>query len=205
MSRLDEELAQAVLRSEQDDEQHARADQEPVVVPVVGPTAAERAARKRNLGLLAALLGISGAVLAVVLTSTEAAVYSKGVDQLIQEKARLAGRNVRVNGKLVEGTLKRRDQPCEYRFTLTKNGATVPVRYAQCVVPDTFRDVPGMEVKVTAEGQLSPDGYFEANQIMAKCPSKYEEQMKQGKAIPYPKAENVSSFEGSTTVPGNSR
>ena len=197
MSSLDEELAHAVRRSEQDAPAKPSADEEPVVLGSAPPRVA-RTARWRNLGLLAALLGISGAVLAVVLTSTEAAVYSKGVDQLVEQRARLAGRNVRINGKLVEGTLKRRDRPCEYRFTLTKNGATVPVRYAQCVVPDTFRDVPGMEVQVTAEGQLNQDGYFVANQIMAKCPSKYEEQMKQGKAVPYPKAQNVSSFDGRT-------
>ena len=204
MSRLDEELAQAVRRSEQDAADPPPADQAPVVLHLP-PSAGNQTSRRRNLGLLAALLGISGAVLAVVLTSSEAAVYSKGVDQLVQQKARLAGRNVRINGKLVEGTLKRRDRPCEYRFTLTKNGATVPVRYAQCVVPDTFRDIPGMEVQVTAQGQLNQDGYFEANQIMAKCPSKYEEQMRQGKAVPYPEAESVSSFEGRTGDPARVR
>jgi cytochrome c-type biogenesis protein CcmE len=48
------------------------------------------------------------------------------------------------------------------------------VRYAQCIVPDTFRDIPGMDVSVTAEGTLAASGDFEATQIMAKCPSKYE-------------------------------
>jgi cytochrome c-type biogenesis protein CcmE len=42
------------------------------------------------------------------------------------------------------------------------------------VVPDTFRDMPGMDVEVTAEGKLDPEGHFEASQIFAKCPSKYE-------------------------------
>jgi cytochrome c-type biogenesis protein CcmE len=204
MNRLDEELAQAVRRSEQDAADPPPADQEPVVLHLA-PSPGKPTCSRRNLGLLAALLGISGAVLAVVLTSGEAAVYSKGVDQLVQDKARLTGRNVRVDGRLVEGTLKRRDRPCEYRFTLAKNGATVAVRYAQCVVPDTFRDVPGMKVHVTVEGQLDQDGYFEADQILAKCPSKYEEQMKQGTAVPYPEAESVTSFEGRTRDPARVR
>jgi cytochrome c-type biogenesis protein CcmE len=92
---------------------------------------------------------------------------------------------VRVEGKLVTGTLKRRAEPCEYRFTLQKNGAELPVRFAGCVVPDTFRDVPGMDVDVTAEGKLSGEGYFVASQIMAKCPSKYEERVKKGEKLPY--------------------
>jgi cytochrome c-type biogenesis protein CcmE len=70
--------------------------------------------------------------------------------------------------------LVRRDQPCEYRFTIEKKGVALPVRFAQCIVPDTFRDMPGMDVSVTAEGKLTQAGNFEASTIMAKCPSKYE-------------------------------
>ncbi|HLV20914.1 MAG TPA: cytochrome c maturation protein CcmE, partial [Polyangiaceae bacterium] len=103
-----------------------------------------------------------------------AAIYSKGVDELLAERERLEGRSVKVNGTLVKGTLKRRDEPCEYRFKVERNGKTIDVHYPQCVVPDTFRDVPDMDVDVTAEGQLTSAGFFEASHIMAKCPSKYE-------------------------------
>ena len=54
----------------------------------------------------------------------------------------------------------------------------MPVRYAQCVVPDTFRDVPGMDVGVTVEGELLTDNSFEATSVLAKCPSKYEMKQK---------------------------
>jgi cytochrome c-type biogenesis protein CcmE len=100
-------------------------------------------------------------------------VYSKGVDDLVRDKDKFADRAVRVEGTLVKGSLVRRDQPCEYRFTIEKNKVALPVHYSQCVVPDTFRDMPGMDVSVTAEGKLA-SGYFEASTIMAKCPSKYE-------------------------------
>jgi cytochrome c-type biogenesis protein CcmE len=61
------------------------------------------------------------------------------------------------------------------------------VRYAQCIVPDTFKDVPGMDVGVTVEGKLAAGGGFEASQVMAKCPSKYEmkEMKEQGKEMPH--------------------
>ena len=36
--------------------------------------------------------------------------------------------------------------------------------------PDTFKD----EAEVVAHGQLRSDGGFDANQVIAKCPSKYE-------------------------------
>jgi len=145
------------------------------------------------------------AIVAVVMSSGQASVYSKGVDQLVAEKARLMGRTVRLDGTLVSGSLRRRDTPCEYRFSLTKNGARLPVRFAQCVVPDTFRDVPGTDVRVTVEGVLEQGGYFSANQIMAKCPSKYEDQMRKGQRPPYAPPTQAPPFGGAARASAETR
>lgn len=107
------------------------------------------------------------------------AIYSKPVDQLLADKAKFMGRPVRAEGNLTHGSLVKREQPCEYRFSIAKNGVELPVRFAQCVVPDTFRDVPDLDVGVTVEGELQKDDTFEATSVLAKCPSKYE--MKQRK------------------------
>ena len=129
---------------------------------------------KGNVGLLIGLLVMGAGILTLVFTSFKgSAVYSKGVDDLVRDKDKLGDRAVRVEGTLVKGSLVRRDQPCEYRFNIEKNKVVLPVHYSQCIVPDTFRDMPGMDVSVTAEGKLA-SGYFEASTIMAKCPSKYE-------------------------------
>jgi len=128
-----------------------------------------------------------GTVLTLVFTSAEEAViYSVKTDELLREKERYLGRSVRVEGDLVPGTLRYRAEPCEYRFTMQKSGQPLNVRYPQCVIPDTFRDVPGQDVMVTAEGSLTPEGYFEATHIMAKCPSKYEmeNRAKKGETMP---------------------
>jgi cytochrome c-type biogenesis protein CcmE len=102
------------------------------------------------------------------------AIYSKPVDALILEKGKFLGRPVRVEGNLVHGSLVHHEKPCEYDFTIEKNGTQMPVKFSQCVVPDTFRDVPGMDVGVTVEGELHADNTFEATTVLAKCPSKYE-------------------------------
>jgi cytochrome c-type biogenesis protein CcmE len=145
--------------------------------------------RKGNVGLLAVLLVMVGGIVALVMTSfNDAAVYAKTVDQARAEAASLTGRNLRVEGNLVHGTLERRDQPCEYRFVIKGKEAELPVRYAKCVVPDTFRDVPGMDVGVTVEGKIAAGGSsFEAAQVMAKCPSKYEmkEKKERGEQMPH--------------------
>lgn len=115
------------------------------------------------------------------------AIYSKPVDALLAQKARFLHRPVRAEGTLVHGSLVKRELPCEYRFTIEKNGAELPVRFAQCVVPDTFRDVPDLDVGVTVEGELQADSSFEATSVLAKCPSKYEMQQRKqrGEQMPH--------------------
>jgi len=129
-----------------------------------------------------------GAILSLLFFSFDkSSAYAKDVDELIREKDKYPDRSVRVQGMLVKGTLVHRDQPCEYRFEMKSKGVVLPVRYPQCIVPDTFRDMPGMDVMVTAEGKLSSSGHFEASNIMAKCPSKYEmkEMQKGGQKAPH--------------------
>lgn len=123
------------------------------------------------VGLVMAVVGI---VSIVLFTMKDKAIYSKPVDALLLEKSKFVGRPVRVEGNLVHGSLIHHDKPCEYDFTIEKNGTAMPVKYSQCVVPDTFRDVPGMDVGVTVEGELHADNSFEATSVLAKCPSKYE-------------------------------
>src|ERR1700723_1799501 len=101
-----------------------------------------------------------------------------GAVGLARGKAKFVGRPIRAEGNLVHGSLEKREQPCEYRFTITKNGASLPVRFAQCVVPATFRDVPGLALGSTVEGELQPDNGFEATSVLAKCPSKYDMQQR---------------------------
>lgn len=145
------------------------------------------ASRKRLL-LLVPLVMAAAAIVALVLVGMQdKGTYSKDVDVLIAEKAKFIGKPVRVEGSLVHGSLVKRESPCEYRFTIEKNGVEVPVRFAKCIVPDTFRDVPGVDVGVTVEGELRADNSLEANAVLAKCPSKYEMKQKaaQGEKMPH--------------------
>jgi cytochrome c-type biogenesis protein CcmE len=169
---VDQELARAV----------AETDAEASVPAVAQSPGPERPTQKKkgNLGLLIGLLVMVAGVLTLVFTSFKgAAIYSLGVDQLVKEQARYNQRTIRVKGMLVKGTLARRDEPCEYRFKLEEKGVVLAVQHPSCVVPDTFKDMPGMDVEVQAEGKLADDGKtFVSTAIVAKCPSKYEMQQK---------------------------
>lgn len=115
----------------------------------------------------------------------EAFVYSKLVHEVTADPAAFEGRELRVEGDLRQGSVQFREDPCEWRFVIEKKGEAMPVRFPQCVVPDTFRDDYG--ISVTAQGRLEPDGTFLANQVVPRCPSKYEMKQKQaaGEEMPH--------------------
>lgn len=160
-----------------------------------GDVPADPQASRRGLIIVISLVMAAAGIVGVVLKGmNDSAIYSKPVDELVAQRAKFAGRPVRAEGNLVHGTLMKRDSPCEYRFTISKNGVDVPVRYAQCVVPDTFRDVPGMDVGVTVEGELLADNTFEATTVLAKCPSKYEmkDRAAHGEQMPHASTQGTS-------------
>lgn len=175
MSKLDDELARAISEPAQG------VPARPADAAFAPPRAtAEPPSQARNLGLLAALVGIVATVVLVFMFGfKEAAIYSLPVSEISAHADKFVGRKVRLEGELTPGTLVKRDQPCEYRFTVHGLGAggnkhEVPVRYGQCVIPDTFRDVKEGGVQVTVEGSLTKEGNFEASLVMAKCSSKYD-------------------------------
>ncbi len=143
---------------------------------------------RNGLLIVIPLLMAAAAVVALVFTGIEDnGIYAKPVDELVKSKAKFQGREVKADGYLVHGSLQKREQPCEYRFRIEKNGVEIPVSFKQCAVPDTFRDVPDMNVEVTVQGKLAADSSFEASQIIAKCPSKYEmkEKAQKGEKAPH--------------------
>src|SRR4051812_21803808 len=158
-----------------------------VVAPASPDPEDGEGSRKRML-LLVPLLMAAAAIVALVLVGMQdKGIYSKPVDELVSQKAKFLGKSVRAEGNLVHGSLVKREDPCEYRFKIEKNGVEIPVRFAKCVVPDTFRDVPGTDIGVTVEGELRSDDSLEASQVLAKCPSKYEMKQKaaQGEKAPH--------------------
>jgi cytochrome c-type biogenesis protein CcmE len=175
MSRLDDELAEAVAEAQ-------ASEPEPVVSPATQTPA------RGSVALVVGLLVAGGAILTLVLTSLSGStVYARNVDELVRDKEKLAGRTVKLQGTLVKGSMRKRDEPCEYRFELEAAGKRMPVHFPKCVLPDTVSDVPGMDVQVTATGKLADGGHFQAADVIGKCPSKYEmqERAKKGENIPH--------------------
>ncbi|MCZ7665025.1 MAG: cytochrome c maturation protein CcmE [Thermoleophilia bacterium] len=100
-------------------------------------------------------------------------VYYYTVEELT---AKGPSQNVRVAGDLVNGTLEKGGVGEPIRFEIYDKNApdrTLFIKYTGAV-PDTFKDDPANPVEVVVEGDYLNDGSFDANFLLAKCPSKYE-------------------------------
>ena len=96
------------------------------------------------------------------------ATYYYTVSEFMEQGDSIYGENVRVNGQVAPGSIKQESSGLITSFTIIEGEASLPVVY-QGVVPDAFKV--GNEVVV--EGYLDSDSTFQANTILAKCPSKY--------------------------------
>jgi cytochrome c-type biogenesis protein CcmE len=133
-----------------------------------------------------ALLALSVGVAWVVLSGGggDPFTYSVSVTQVVSTPAEYAGRDLRVEGMLTDGSVRFRDEPCEWRFTIEEGEHVIPVRFSQCIVPDTFRD--HMDISVVVQGQME-DGTFIASEVIPRCPSRYDmdERASRGERMPH--------------------
>jgi len=111
------------------------------------------------------------------------ASQSKTYYHTISELSALQGpalhQRMRVSGNVVDGSIKH--LPGRIDFTLTEEGKTLPVSYVgDSPLPDTFKG----GAQALAEGKLMPDGRFVAEEVQAKCASKYQATPGQGVASP---------------------
>ena len=156
--------------------------------PPVEPAGKRRVSGAVKVGLV--FVALVGAAAWLLSGSDSPFVYSKLVHEVMSEPKAFEGRRLRVEGELRQGSIQFREEPCEWRFVLQKEGKEMPVRFPQCVVPDTFRD--GMGIQVTVQGELGNDGVFLANQVIPRCPSKYEMQQRMGAGEKMPYDPNAS-------------
>ena len=101
---------------------------------------------------------------------TGSATYYYTVSELMEQGSSVYGENVRINGEVAPGSVKQEAGSSVLRFTIVdvEGEESLPVVY-QGVVPDTFT----VGNAVVVEGQINPDGVFQAHMLMPKCPSRY--------------------------------
>jgi cytochrome c-type biogenesis protein CcmE len=133
--------------------------------------------KSKLLPALATLTILVGGIVYLFYSSAgEAFEYYKHVDEVMANPQHWEGKRLQLHGFVVPGSILRKmdreHQQIEYKFQVINCGSTVDARYAG-TVPDTFKD----RAEVVLKGTLAEGAHFKANEISAKCPSKYEQKI----------------------------
>ena len=99
-----------------------------------------------------------------------ASAYYLTVGELKAKGAAAYEQNLRVNGKLVPPSFERESEGTLVHFSLTDGQETIDAVY-NGVVPDLFFNE---HSEILLEGTYSPEGLFDAQAIIVKCPTKYQ-------------------------------
>lgn len=126
----------------------------------------------QNVGFLVGALVIATGLVVLTMTSFDDQIYYYTVAEADAQRAEIGSHEFRIKGNVVVGSLMARDGVLnEHAFALEAEGAHATVHYTG-PLPDTFAD----EAEVIALGRFREDGVFVATEVVAKCPSRYEEQ-----------------------------
>jgi cytochrome c-type biogenesis protein CcmE len=125
-------------------------------------------ARMRLIGVTA-IIAISVVAIVVGVGAGDGS-YSRNVSEVVDD-AGAVGERVRVTGTVVPGSWDKKSSPM--RFDIRDEGATEGPQIAVVYhggVPSTFGD----EVTAIITGVVNNDGVLESEDMITKCPSKYE-------------------------------
>jgi len=139
---------------------------------------------------------IVAAIIYLIVTSTQAsAQYFLTVDELADRKGSEIGRDVRVSGAVIGDTVAYDPETLTLKFTVAhvpgdnneieSQGGLGKVLYDAVNDPDRARieviyigpkpDLLRHEAQAIMTGELGEDGVFYADELLLKCPTKYEE------------------------------
>ena len=120
---------------------------------------------KRIAFIVVALAGLSVAAYLVTSAFKNNLVFFFSPTQVVAKEAPV-DRTFRIGGLVQEGTLKR--DGLSVQFTVTDTAASIPVVY-KGILPDLFKEGKGC----VAQGKISSDGVFHAEQVLAKHDENY--------------------------------
>jgi cytochrome c-type biogenesis protein CcmE len=120
---------------------------------------------KRIAAILVGLVALGVATALVLTAFQENLVFFFTPSQVAANEAP-TGRTFRIGGMVEKGSVKR--DGVDVRFVVTDTAKSIPVVY-RGALPDLFREGKG----VVAQGQLGPDGVFQAREVLAKHDENY--------------------------------
>jgi cytochrome c-type biogenesis protein CcmE len=143
---------------------------------------------------------ILAAVIYLIVSSTQAnAEYFMTIDELKAQSQSVIGKNMRISGAVVGDTIQYNPQTLTLSFDVANvtadnneveaQGGLAAVLHAAVIDPNRSRikivytgpkpDLLKNEAQAIMTGQLGTDGVFHADELLLKCPSKYQEAVPQ--------------------------
>ena len=143
---------------------------------------------------------ILAAVVYLIVSSTQAnAEYFMTIDELKAQSQSVIGKNMRISGAVVGDTIQYDPQTLTLSFEVANvtadnneveaQGGLAAVLHAAVIDPNRSRikivytgpkpDLLKNEAQAIMTGQLGTDGVFHADELLLKCPSKYQEAVPQ--------------------------
>ena len=124
---------------------------------------------KGKLKFIIAISAIIACVGYLVFTGvSESGVYYLKINELKNRVPSVYNQKIRVSGNVVAGSIKK-DVNGRLEFKISDGTDFIFVNYSG-IIPDIFRD----NVEAVVEGKYNPDNTFDADLLLAKCPTKYE-------------------------------
>jgi len=129
---------------------------------------------RRTKFVVGGLMILAAMVYLVVTAVSSTAQYYLTVNEFWDRAPTLAGRTVRVSGQVIGASIQADAQALTVSFQIVDDEARpdrpLTVTYSG-PKPDTLRE----EATAIVEGRLGEDGVFYADNVLLKCPSRYEE------------------------------
>lgn len=139
---------------------------------------------------------IVAAVVYLIVSSTQAsAQYFYTIDEVLEKGASVSGRDLRLSGAVIGDSIDYDPQTLTLRFMIAHipgdnkeieaQGGLIEVLHQAVVDPNRSRimveyvgvkpDLLKDEAQAILTGQIGEDGVFYADELLLKCPTKYEE------------------------------
>jgi cytochrome c-type biogenesis protein CcmE len=160
------------------------------------PTAVENKPSSGRMKFIAGGLLIIAAIVYLIISSTKAsAQYFLTVDELAAKGKSVSNRDLRISGAVLGDSIQYDPQTLTLKFTVAnipgdnkvieQEGGLAAVLHAAVIdtnrkrlevvyngpKPDLLRN----EAQAIMTGKIGPDGVFQADELLLKCPTKYEE------------------------------
>ncbi|MBX3053671.1 MAG: cytochrome c maturation protein CcmE [Caldilineaceae bacterium] len=143
-------------------------------IPSIPDSLAKSKAKNGNLKfILGGVVMLALVVVLIVYSTVSTGAYYLTVAETLDRAPTLAGQRVRVSGTVVDGSEDWKPQDMTLRFAVADESS-----HEQLTIvfhgprPDNFQRA----ASAIIEGELMSDGSFQADTLLLKCPSRYEEE-----------------------------